>query len=224
MTDVSIAVTVVSADVILLIAFLYGTVNFFGKKAPMYFRFLTCGIGCYLLSELLWTAYYFCYDELPDSVGLFSFGYFGCYLFLLSMNYGPVDSMVDDGAKQWRKYRLIALAAPIVSLAALVPFFLWETHLSAGEILLMLLLNSPKWAASYYNLKHLIFPDTGYGFIRGMRLGNLLMLVIYAIDTVLVYVTAREMILWEEIFSVAIPACLLALVFSAKRGYRKWSI
>ena len=48
---------------------------------------------------------------MPDSFSISELAYFGCYLFLLSANMGQFDSFVDDGRKEFNKYRLLALLA-----------------------------------------------------------------------------------------------------------------
>ncbi len=207
---------------ILLTALTYGISAFFIRKAPSYFKFLVCAVGCYTLSEFVWLAYYFCYEERPDILGVFSLGYFGCYLFILAAGCGVWNAIVDDGKKAYRKYRIIALSAPVVFSVAAILCYRITTGLTRIQIIAYLLMVVPKIISSYYNLKHLILPENGIGLLKGTRVCNLMALALYAGDGVCTYYTIVESATGVFVTMFFMPLCLLTMMIAGKRGYRKW--
>ncbi len=210
-------------EAILVSAFIYGIINILVKKGASYFKFLVCAVGCYSIAELLRLAYFFCYGEQGGITGMFSVGYFGCFLFMFSAVFKPFDSIVDDGAKSLLKYRIIPLAVPIIfffaTFAAYLPIF---NTLTAKNLIIIFIMNVPKFAASYYNVKHLIFPDIGCGFLSGVRLCNIFCLLIYIMDILYTYAAVITSSIGVLLGGFLFNLCCIGLMFAAKRGIQKW--
>ena len=77
-------------------------------------------------------------------------------------------------------------------------------------------------AASYFNLKHLIFPDVDYGVVKCLRPYNLLALI-YAAS---IFVECCAMSRDNEVLTL-ICCCVTGIVTAAMipsvvRGFKKW--
>ena len=128
--------------------------------------------------------------------------------------------MVDDGTGT-KKYRLVSLCAPIVSLSALVAVFLCARTLGyvVGTVIVCILI--PSVPASYYTFKHFILPPDVLGFLSVMRIVNACILMFYgmlfASVIVLLYNNTAGNIL------SMITAFLSALIsILAVKGERQW--
>ncbi len=209
-------------DAVLICALAYGVRYFFFRPAPLYFRFMTCAVFCYTLSELLWTAYFFCYSKKPDGIALFSLGFFGCYLFMLSVNYGPMDSIIDEGGPAAKRARGIALIAPALLILVSTVSILLNPEAGFIYHAMMMLLQLPKLAASYYSLKHLLIKDENFGLSKAIRASNILALVIYALDMAGYIFEQHGMKTAYYVTAILVPVCLFGTLIAGKRGYARW--
>jgi hypothetical protein len=78
--------------------------------------------------------------------------------------------------------------------------------------------------ASYFNLKHFIFPDVEFGIIRSIRGYNLIALLLAVLS-----VGEIVLLLWGNIIPililhVAICVVSLAIVPILENGVKKWTI
>ena len=214
-----------AVEAIIIGAFLYGVFEIMLKKGASYFKFLVCAVGCYGIADLLRLTYYFCYGEQASVTSMFSVGYFGCFLFLYSACRGPFDSIIDDRSKSLRKYRIIPLFAPVlVCVATFAAYIPVSEKLSSKQYAVIFLMNVPKFAASYFNVKHLIFPDMGYGFIKAVRPCNIFALSVYLCDIVYTYTATVGSRIAVLICGVVTGICFICLMISAKRGIEKWKV
>ena len=209
-------------DAVLICALVYGAKYFFFRPAPLYFRFMTCAVFCYMLSELLWTAYYFCFSKKPEGIALFSLGFFGCYLFMLAVNYGPMDSIIDDGGPSAKRARVTALIAPALLILASIGLIFRNPEAGFFYHALMMLLQLPKLAASYYSLKHLLIKDDNFGLSKAIKASNVLALVIYALDMAGYIFEQSGMKTAYYVTAILVPACLFGTLIAGKRGYDRW--
>ena len=79
------------------------------------------------------------------------------FMFLLSANYGQLDTLADDGSASNLKFRLISWIAPVALIAVYLPiYFIGESIVTiiSYNVVMFFLIN-----ASRYHLKHLIIPD-----------------------------------------------------------------
>lgn len=209
--------------IVLTAATVLGICAFLFKKAPLYFRILTLATICYTGIWVFRLIYYICFDIDFEGMGITFFGYFGCYLFLFSANFGQYDSFIDDRNPQYQKYRIIALLAPIFVLALLVCYTVGNpenaTHLIVGTTVIGYL---PAVFSSYYNLKHFIIPDMGFSLVRWVRLTNLCALLIEAIDIVRI-AFAPNFDRWiDALLLLFISILFLAMLLFAEKGRKSW--
>ena len=102
-------------------------------------KLLVCASGCFMLEQQLLLINLWCGVHEVFSIGML--GILGCNYFLLSANYGTLDRIVDDGAKENRLARLFAIIAPVVvALLCLNAFFSWKDKDIICAVMWMLML------------------------------------------------------------------------------------
>ncbi len=213
----SIALTVCAA-----FGFNYGLFRFFRGKAALYIRMIVFAIGCTMLGRLFEALQFLVNGQLSGSFHVGMLGIIGCFMFLFSANFGQMDSIVDDGSKQFLKTRIIALAAPIV-VAAMWIGLVVSKGFSASTVALGVEAIFIAQAA-YYHLKHLIIKDVDYGLIKSIRSYNLVALI-YA------FLCMAEMLVKSFnlpavcIIIVYVLQCIVLLAFVPvlERGVKKWT-
>ena len=219
------SVAIVLHYAVLLTASIYGICRFFVHKSPLYFRLLTLATVCYTMVEYFRLFYYMCYGSDFEGLGITFFGYFGCFLFFLTANYGQYDSLIDDGTVKFRKYRLLALAAPVVLTVSAFCYTAGNVEqvgtvsniiTFVGFVLVIF--------ASYFNLKHLIIPDQGFGFIRWVRLINLCVLVIEVLDAVRLYLFAGGGDEAGFLAQLLISFAFMLMLIFARKGQKSWLV
>ena len=214
--------TLLALTVCTAVGFGYGLFRFFRGKSALYLRMIIIGVGCAMLGRLFETLQLFVNGELGSGFHVGMLGTIGSFLFFFTANYGQMDSIVDDGSKKFKKYRLIGLLAPISVIALYCVAYGFkgfsETSVALG------VQSAVTAMAAYFHLKHLVIPDVEYGLIRAIRSYNLLALI-YA------YLCMAEMI----VESTALPtvcsvivfvlqcAVMLAFVPVLERGVKKWT-
>ena len=98
--------------------FIYGAVRFFRPKAAVYPQMITLASGVIVFGRLYQIIRLIAVGELFERFHLGDLAAIGSLLFLFSANFGLMDSLVDDGSKELKQYRIVPLAAPAVVLAA----------------------------------------------------------------------------------------------------------
>ena len=204
------------------VSFTYGVVRFFKKGKALYLQMIAGGLGCMMLGRLFQFTTLLTRGVLPEGFHIGTLGIAGAFLFFLSANYGQMDRLLDDGSKENRKYRLLGLLAPVLLAGIYGLTFLFSLSLESmivyGVMTLVIMF------ASYFNLKHFIFPDVEFGIIRSIRGYNLIALLLAVLS-----VGEMVLLLWKQwipllILYVAICAVSIAIVPILEKGAKKWTI
>ena len=183
---------------------------------------ITLFVGCMAFGRLYQVVRLITIGDILDNFQLGVFGVIGGLLFLFSANYGAMDSLADDGSKDFVKYRLIPLAAPIPATVIYVIFFLFSDYpllvkVVSGVITVFVA------CASYYNLKHLIFPDVDYGVINCLKQYNLLALIFEYLCIAEMIAHSRNNAVAALIIGILMGAVLIIIVPTVERGIKKWT-
>ena len=213
----SIILTVCAA-----IGFGYGLFRFFREDEALYVRMIVFAVGSAMFGRLIETLQLLVNGQISGSFHIGMLGTAGSFLFLFSANYVQMDSLVDDGSKQFRKTRIIALIAPIVMIA------MWGVLASKGftaktaiigiETLIIAM-------AAYYHLKHIIIKDVDFGLIRVIRNYNILALVYAFLCMAEILIKSFNLsFVFVIIVYVLQCAVMLAFVPVLERGVNKWTI
>ncbi len=205
--------------------FIYGIIRFFKSNSPLYARMIVFGIGCAMQGRIFETLMLVTRGEIQSGFHVGMLGAIGCFLFFLGVNYGQMDSLVDDGSRRFLKYRLIALAAPVIVLVLFVVYYVRNSSGFNAMILVNLVQMLVICSASYYHVKHLIIPDVEDGLIRSIRGYNLLALL-YAILSILemAFRAQTKSMVPLYIIYACIGVIMIAIVPVLEKGVKRWTI
>ena len=218
------------ADIVPLLAslgtFIYGVKNFFKKGKAYYLQIVTMAFGCYAMGSFYHLCQSITTEEVIDGFTAAYLGRIGFFLFLFTANFGQMDGLLDDKTPSLKKFRYIAVVAPIIVALLYVPCALTDMPVSTKISLLLV------WLAaifsSYYNFKHAIICDLGYGFVKAIRPYNICALLLTFAELILQVLWCNYDIDYgmiiiafgSVIFSVMCAVTMVAL----KRGVEKWKI
>ena len=212
----------VASFVIAAAAFWLGAARLFARKKLFYMKLLVCAAGCFMLEQQLLLINLWCGVHEVFSIGML--GILGCNYFLLSANYGTIDKIVDDDAKENRTARLLAIIAPVVvALLCLNAFFSWKDKDIICAVLWMIML-LPAIPASYLNLKHILLPIDASGFLSVTKNCNISALILYVVMTFFVRCSATDNSRLVGILSLLMSLAVFGITVSAVRGAEKWRI
>lgn len=207
-----------------LAGFIYGGILYFHKRKALYAQMITLALGCFAVSRLFTVLLLIVNAGVVESS--FQVGYLGVagsFMFLLSANYGALDSLVDDRTRTFVRYRITALICPLIGLVVYyLLFYIADIELFWRVITAVVILITS--LASYYHLKHLIIPDVDYGVVRCLRPFNVLGLIFAVSIVVEFYGLSRDN---EPVFFAA--SCLSGVIMMLmipvlKGGMKKWKM
>lgn len=204
------------------VSFTYGVVRFFKKGKALYLQMIVGGLGCMMLGRVFQFVTLLTRGMLPEGFHIGTFGIVGGFVFFLSANYGQMDKLLDDGAKENRKYRLLGLLAPLLMAGIYCLIFFFNPGLES--MIVYGVMTAIIMFASYFNLKHFIFPDVEFGIIRSIRGYNLIALLLGVLS-----VGEIALMLWNKtvpllILYIAICVVSIAVVPVLEKGVKKWTI
>ena len=204
------------------VSFTYGVVRVFKKGKALYLQMIVGGLGCMMLGRAFQFVTLLTRGMLPEGFHIGTLGIVGGFLFFLSANYGQMDRLLDDGSVENRKYRLLGLLAPLA--IAVIYCFVFLFRIETESIIVNAIMTAIVMFASYFNLKHFIFPDVEFGIIRSIRGYNLIALLLAVLS-----VGEIVLLLWGNmipilILHVAICVVSLAIVPILEKGVKKWTI
>ena len=206
-----------------LFSFIYGLNKFFKKGKPLFLQSITMAMGCHTLGSI----YHLCQTITNETV-LEGFtpaylGRIGFFLFLIAASYGQMDRIVDDGSKQIKPSRYIALIAPMCAVLIYLPNGTMD-DLPVETKIAVLLVWLPAVVSVYYNLKHAIIPDCDFGFIKAIKPYNVL-------ATCLGFAELLCLTAWDYLYNTQLVICsvvfallCVAMMHAAKKGAEKWTI
>jgi hypothetical protein len=97
-------------------------------------------------------------------------------MFLFSVNYGALDTLIDDRSAKLKKYRWFAVLVTLVFDAAAVLILLSPS--GTGFSILVAVEEIFIGASAYYSFKHLIFPKAYVDMLSSLRLFHILSLLL----------------------------------------------
>ena len=219
-----------AADILPLLAtlgtFIYGVKNFFKKGKAYYLQIVTMGMGCYAMGSFYHLCQSITTGDLADGFTAAYLGRIGFFLFLFTANYGQMDGLLDDRTPSFKKFRYIALIAPVTAALLYLPCFFAEMPYST-KISLSLL-----WIAaifsSYFNFKHAIINDLGYGFVKAIRPYNVCALILTFLELILqvlwVYYDIDFILIVIMFVTVTFSVVSILTMVTLKRGVEAWKI
>lgn len=205
--------------------FIYGVKHFFKKGKAYYLQIVTMAFGCYAMGSLYYLCQSITAEEVPEGFTAAYLGRIGFFLFLFTANFGQMDGLLDDRTPAFKNFRYIALIAPIAVALLYVPCILTDMLISTKISLVFMWLAA--MCSSYYNFKHAIISDLGYGFVKAIRPYNICALILTFAELILHILWANAddfgfviIAVISALFSVMCAVTMVAL----KRGVEKWKI
>jgi hypothetical protein len=149
-------------------------------------------------------------------------GSIGSFLFLLTASTGYMDGIMDDGTPKMKQSRYIAVIAPALAAVLWVINMLASVPVSTKVVYSVLWI--PAMFSSYFNLKHAIIPDMGFGFVKAIRPFNISALSFTFLQ--LIHLTLWNYCDWIPLLlSGTVFGCsCIAVIVTADRGVKKWAL
>ena len=207
-------------------AFIYGVKHFFKKGKAYYLQIVTMAFGCYAMGSFYYLCQSITAEEVPEGFTAAYLGRIGFFLFLFTANFGQMDGLVDDRTPALKKFSYIALLAPVAATLLYLPCLIADMHYSTKISLAFIWISAI--FSSYFNFKHAIISDLGYGFVKAIRPYNICALILTFTELVLQVLWVHYDINYgfviiafvSAIFSVMCAVTMVAL----KRGVEAWKI
>lgn len=200
--------------------FVFGAVRYFRPKEAAYVQMITFSAGVAFFGRLYQIIRMITVGYTVNQFHSGNLAVAGSLLFLFAANFGIMDSLGDDGSKELGKYRIIPIAAPVSAIALYVIFFPFS-NLSVVMKIVTCVITLLAALASYFNLKHLILPDTDLGAVRCMRPFNLLALI-YDFLCIAEFIMMTNRIDWATLAVCAVSGVIMPLIIIfADRGIKQ---
>ena len=201
---------------------LYGAVRFLRPRKAVYAQMISFAAGCMAFGRLYQVIRFLTSGDIFTRFHLGLLGVLGSLMFFFSANFGVMDTITDDGAPENRKYRILPAAAPVLAAVIYLAFFLL-TGLPLIVKVAAFFVTVLVAGASYYNLKHFIFPDE-FGIVQCLRPYHLLALCFEFLCLVEIVAMSRDNAAATLMIGILMGVLLPAIVISVDRGIGKWSV
>ena len=202
------------------VALIYGACVMMLRKLPLYFKLSICAVGCLMLGYIFDICDYIVNGMVGEEYIIGYLGSTGSFLFLLTASVGYMDGIMDDGSPKIKKSRYIALIAPIIVVALWIPNMFADVPTLTKTAYSILWI--PAMFSSYFNLKHAIIPDMGFGFVKAIRPFNIAALSFTFLQ--LIHLTIWNFCGWIPLLISGIVfgfSCIIMVVM-ADRGVKGW--
>ena len=224
--DVCIFVADIAPLLTCLGTFIYGVKHFFKKGKAYYLQIVTMGMGCYAMGSFYHLCQSITTGDIADGFTAAYLGRIGFFLFLFTANFGQMDGLLDDRTPSLKKYRYIALIAPATAALMYLPCAFADMPYSTKISLSFL------WIAaifsSYFNFKHAIISDLGFGFVKAIRPYNICALILTFTELLLqvlwAYYDSAYILIAIMIVTVVFSVMSVVTMIALKRGVEAWKI
>lgn len=203
-------------------ALIYGFRMTVREKLPLYFQLSMGAIACLLLGYVFDVCYYIVHGLIEEGYMIGYLGSIGSFLFLLTASVGYMDGIMDDGSPKIKQCRYLALIGPAVGALLWVPNMFADTPVITKVVYTILWI--PALCSLYYNLKHAIIPDMGFGFVKAIRPFNISAIGFTLLQ--MIHLTLWNFCGWIPLLISGIvfgSSCIIMIVM-ADKGVREWTL
>lgn len=204
----------------ILIAFIYGLLNFFKKGKSIYIQCSAMAMGCYALGGFYKICQNLTLDYEVEGFTPQYLAYIGFFLFYLTASYGQMDKIVDDGSKKIRPYRYFAFLSVALVLALYIPIIILDINMSIKITFLIIWLIAS--ISIYFSFKHSIIPDLDFGFTNAIRPYNISSTLLGFSNLIYLIAMNTNSNVFLLISSIIFAALCITTTILAKRGGDKW--
>lgn len=195
-------------------------IRYLNARKALYAGMIVLGMTCIALGRLFQCALLWTGGSLTDHFQVGSLGVMGAFSFFFSANFGQIDSLVDGGEAQFRKYRIVALLGPLCVAAMLAPI-LFSPAARAFKASCAVV-SCTIGVACYFHVKHLLIPDVDYGVVHCLRGYNALALALSVMSMGELIALAWRSNAMLILSGAGLCAVTLTLVLAMDRGVKKW--
>lgn len=204
------------------VGIIYGIYMLVTKKLPLYFQLSVCAVGCLMLGYIFDICDYAVNGIRDEEYIIGYLGSLGSFLFLLTASTGYMDGIVDDDTPKIKKCRYIAWIAPILLGMLLIPNMFADIPITGKVVYSILWI--PAMLSSYFNLKHAIVPDMGFGFVKAIRPFNVAALSFTLLQ--LIHLTLWNFCGWIPLLisGILFGCSCVVMIVMASEGVKKWTL
>ncbi|MBR4442763.1 MAG: hypothetical protein IKS52_05800, partial [Clostridia bacterium] len=195
-------------------------IHYLNTRKAMYAGMIVLGMICIVLGRLYQCTLLLTGGSLTERFQVGALGILGAFSFFFSANFGQIDSLVDDGRKNFRKYRIIALIGPLCMTLMLIPILL--SPASRAFKISCAFVTGFISAACYFHVKHLLIPDVDYGVVRCLRWYNALAMILSVLSMLELIALAWDLNALFILSGIGLCAASLAMVPMMDKGVKKW--
>ena len=205
-----------------LATLIYGLRMTVRGKLPLYFQLSMAAIACLLLGYVFDVCYYIVHGLVEEGYMIGYLGSIGSFLFLLTASVGYMDGIMDDGSPEIKKCRYIALIGPVIGALLWVPNMFADTPVITKVVYTILWI--PALCCLYYNLKHAIIPDMGFGFVKAIRPFNVAAIAFTILK--LIHLTLWNFCGWIPLLisGIVFGTSGIIMIVMADKGVREWTL
>ena len=206
-----------------LFSLTYGFKHFFKKGKPLCTQSITMAMASHAVGSIYHLCQTLTSEYIVDGFTPAYLGRIGFFLFLLTASYGQLDRIVDDRSPKMRRSRIVALIAPLLAILLYIPNVIIYVVPVATKVVYAIVW-IPAAISVYFNLKHSLIPDLDFGFVKAIRLYNIL-------ATCLGFAELLCLTAWDyyyptqlAITAVVFGALCVSTMVALKKGVEKWTI
>lgn len=205
-------------------AFIYGAIKYYRPDQALYVIMIVSALGCVFLWRLYETVQILVAGDVPGGFGVGTLGVVGFFMFFFTANYGVIDSLVDDGTDKIKKYRIIALVAPALMMAAALIVVLGKAELS--DKISICIEQAAMGLAVYYDFKHIIIPKKYSDMFASFRMYHVVVILIAVAMTVenVNWYSGIQDVLITGVSQFIQTILILMIIPSIEKGINIWKI
>jgi hypothetical protein len=202
------------------IALIYGFYLMITKKLPLYFQLSMASIACLLLGYIFDICDYIVHGLRTEGYMIGYLGSIGSFLFLLTSSIGYMDGIIDDKSPELKKCRCIALIGPVFAVVLGIPNMIADVSIATKVVYSFLWI--PAILSSYFNLKHAIIPDMGFGFVKAIRPFNIAAVSFTLLQ--LIHLTLWNYCDWIPLMisGIFFGSSCIVMIIMADKGVNEW--
>lgn len=217
----NLAVTII-ACLIAVAGFIYAGFAMGKKKIALYFSLLIFAAGCFALQQIAMLVATAC--NVSSALNIGRAGLLACNLFLVSANYGSLDSIVDDGSRENVPAKNKGKVAAVIFIIVLAIYFMVAIKTKLYLAVINTVLMIPAIFGVYYNVKHILMPTDALGLLKATRRCDLAALSFYVYNVIYIFALSFNSQILYSISMILISLSLFALSIFAVKGAKEWSI
>ena len=206
----------------IMLASVFGMLQMFKKKVPMYFMLHICGVWCFAIRLIYIFLIQVC-GEVYNEVGSLGFlGIGGMFAFFTTANYGTFNSFIDDKSQKIRLIRTVAFLNALFVIGLITFEIIYADGLTLFNIITLLISLFPVPFCVYFCTKFLLMKSNGDNFLIGVKPISFSTLLICFGLLFYNYFNIINSELGMNIAFGVYSVCIVAEVFLAEWGRKRW--